>query len=950
MDPVRRPSRRTGFGRLCRGAANRHGPVAVLPSDAGPATEGCQAMSTYRLDKLFSPASVAVVGASPREGSLGRTLLTNLRAGGFAGPLHPINPKYPEVDGLPAAARIEDLASVPDLVVIASPPATIPGVVAAAGRKGAAAAIVITAGLGHGEGSLAEEARVAARAHGLRLVGPNCLGIMAPHARLNASFAARAPAAGDLALVSQSGAIAAGLVEWAASQGVGFSAVVSLGDKVDVDFGDCLDFFAVDRATRAILLYVESIADARKFMSAARAAARAKPVVVIKSGRHAQGARAAATHTGALAGSDAVYDAAFRRAGLLRVFDLDELFAAAETLGRQRPFAGRRLAVLTNGGGIGVLAVDRLVDLGGTLAGLSEETLAILDGLLPPTWSRGNPVDIIGDADAARYAGALEALLADESNDAVLVLNVPTALASATDAAKAVVETVRHDRQGGYRRKPVFAVWLGRDPEAANAFEEASIPSFGTEADAVGGFMHLVRYREAQDALMRTPDDLPHGFVPDVETARRIVAGCLGEGRTWLDPLEVNGLLRAYDIPVTPVTLAETADEAAAAARPIIAEGGTVAVKILSPDIIHKSDIGGVRLDLTSEAAVREAADDIFDRAARLKPGARVTGVTVQPMVRRPKARELIAGLADDPTFGPVVVFGRGGTAVEVINDKALALPPLDLDLARDLIARTRVSRILKAYRDVPAADERAMALVLVKLAQAAADLPELRELDINPFLADKDGVIAVDARVKVEAVAEGRRGAGHPRFAVRPYPSEWRRSATLSDGRRVAIRPVRPQDESLFVSFFQRVSPDDLRLRFFAPIRDFSHAFVARLVQIDYARAIAFVAVDPASGEMMGSVRLVADANNERGEYAILVRSDIKGLGLGWELMRLMIEWARHEGLSVVEGQVLRENTVMLAMCRKLGFAVRSDPADAEIMEVKLSVAASPEPARLSA
>jgi acetyltransferase len=338
---------------------------------------------------------------------------------------------------------------------------------------------------------------------------------------------------------------------------------------------------------------------------------------------------------------------------------------------------------------------------------------------------------------------------------------------------------------------------------------------------------------------MKTPDDLPHGFEPDVAAARRIVAGCLREGRTWLDPLEVNGLLRAYDIPVTPVTLAETAEEAAAA-RPILAKGGTVAVKILSPDIVHKSDIGGVRLDLTSDSAVRQAAQDIFGRAARLKPGARVSGVTVQPMVRRPKARELIAGLADDPTFGPVVVFGRGSTAVEVINDKALALPALDLELARDLIGRTRVSRILKSYRDVPATDERAVALVLVKLAHLAADLPEVRELDINPFLADKDGVIAVDARVKVDAVAPARRGTGHPRFAVRPYPCEWKRTVTLVDGRSVRIRPVRPEDEPLFVDFFRRVSPEDLRLRFFAPIRDFSHTFVARLVQIDYARAIA--------------------------------------------------------------------------------------------------------------
>ena len=897
-------------------------------------------MSTYRLDKLFAPSSVALVGASDREGSVGLAVLRNLRAAGFPGRIDLVNPRASVISGQRAAASLDGLAGAPDLVIVASPAATVPAVIEAAGAKGAAAALVMTAGLGHGSGSAAETVRLAARRHGLRLVGPNCLGVMAPHARLNASFAAHAPAPGDLALVSQSGAVAAALVEWSTRRRVGLSAAVSLGDGADVDFADCLDHFAADRTTRAILLYVESIGGAQKFMSAARAAARVKPVVVIKSGRHEQGARAAATHTGALAGTDAVYDAAFRRAGLLRVLDLDELFAAAETLGRQKPFAGQRLAVVTNGGGLGVLAVDRLADWGGTLAGLSKATVAELDRVLPPTWSRGNPVDIIGDAGPERYAVALAALLADPANDAVLALNVPTALASAAAAAVAVVATVSASRTRGGRHKPVFAVWLAEDERAARAFEAARIPHFATEAEAVRGFMHLVRYREAQDDLMETPDSLPIDFVPDTATARQVVAAALADDREWLDPLQVNALLRAYDIPAAPVALARDADEAADAARLILAEGGTVAVKILSPDIVHKSDVAGVELDLTSEAAVRRSTADILERARRLKPSARITGVTVQAMVRRPKARELIAGVADDPTFGPVVVFGHGGTAVEVINDKALALPPLDLKLARDLIARTHVSRILKAYRDVPAVDDRAVALVLVKIAQLAADLPELRELDINPLLADGEGIIAVDARIAVAPLAPGsRKGRGHPRFAVRPYPKDWERHLTLDDGRRVFVRPVRPEDEDLVKEFFRHVTPEDLRLRFFAAVRDFSHSFIARLVQIDYARAIAFVALDAESGAMMGAVRLQADAAHETGEYAILVRSDLKGIGLGWRLMQLMVEWARAEGLRVVEGQVLRENTVMLDMCRRLGFAIRTDPNDPDIMVVKLAL-----------
>src|SRR4051812_33087409 len=415
-------------------------------------------MSTYRLKNLFAPRSVALVGASPREGSLGRTVLSNLRQGGFGEPIQLVNPRHTEIDGVGCVPRIEDLVDVPDLIIVTAPPPTVPGIVAAAGARGIAAAIIITAGLCHGPGSLADGVRLEARKHGLRLVGPNCLGVLAPGAKLNASFAAHGAAHGDLALISQSGAIAAGLVEWATKRRVGFSGVVSLGDQIDVDFGDCLDYFALDRSTRAILLYIEAVQDARKFMSAARAAARVKPVVVIKSGRHAQGAKAAATHTGALAGSDAVYDAVFRRAGLLRVFDLDETFAAAETLGRQKPFPGKRLAILTNGGGVGVLAVDRLIDLGGTLAAVSPDTVAKLDRALPPTWSRANPVDIIGDADAARYGAALDILIADDENDAVLVLNVPTALASASQAAEAVADTVGRDRQKGLRRKPVFAV------------------------------------------------------------------------------------------------------------------------------------------------------------------------------------------------------------------------------------------------------------------------------------------------------------------------------------------------------------------------------------------------------------------------------------------------------------------------------------------------------------
>jgi len=717
----------------------------------------------------------------------------------------------------------------------------------------------------------------------------------------------------------------------------GFAAIASIGDAIDIDFGDLLDFFALDSNTRAILMYVESIGEARKFMSAARAAARTKPVIVIKAGRHAQGARAATTHTGALAGSDAVYDAAFRRAGLLRVFDLEELFAAAETLGRLRPFHGKRLAILTNGGGIGVLAVDRLIDLGGTLAELSAETRAKLDAVLPPTWSKANPVDIIGDADAGRYAAALEILLADRDNDAALVMNVPTALASATEAAEAVVQTIIKERARHLQPKPLFAVWVGEDQAAASAFEAAAIPRFANESDAVRGFMHLVRYREAIDALMETPPSLSADFVPDVDAARRVVARVIGEGRKWLDPLEIGELFAAYCIPIVPALLARDAEEAVTLAAPFLARGEAVVAKILSPDIVHKSEVGGVRLNLTNANVVRAAVNDMLAKAHAVRPDAHIRGVTIHPMIVKPKAQELIVGIADDPTFGPIIAFGCGGTAVEVINDKALGLPPLDLKLARELIGRTRISKLLAGYRDVPAADMGAIALTLVKVAQLAADLAEIRDLDINPLLADRDGVIAVDARIAVAPVE--RPATTHSRFAIRPYPKQWERHVTAPDGTRLLVRPIRPEDEELVRRFFSQVTADDLRLRFFAQVKDFGHLFIARLTQLDYARAMAFVALDESAGEMFGGVRLHADANCQNAEYAILVRSDLKSRGIGWLLMNMIIEYAHSEGIGRIEGQVLRANTTMLAMCAELGFCSAADPDDPAILKVSLNL-----------
>lgn len=895
-------------------------------------------MSTYRLNSLLEPNSIALIGASMRHGSVGQAIVRNIRASGFEGPLGVVNPRYPEIGGMPTVGRLAELPFVPELIIVTTPARTIPEIIAEAGRLGVAGAIIVSAGLGHGAGSLAEAADRAARGHRMRLIGPNCLGILMPKVKLNASFTAHMPRVGNLALISQSGAIATGMVDWAAHRNVGFSGIVSVGDQLDVDIADLLDFFALDTDTKAILMYIEAIKDARKFMSAARAAARVKPVVVVKSGRMAQGARAAATHTGALAGSDAVYEAAFRRAGMLRVFNLRELFDCAETLSRVKFSSGKRLAMLTNGGGIGVLAVDRLVELGGIPASLSPAAKQQLDAVLPAAWSGSSPVDIIGDADPARYVAALKILLEDRDNDAVLVMNVQTAIADSSDIATAVTRVVEENRRKyTVSPKPVLTVWVGADDTISRTFTDAGIPDYPTEDDAVRGFMHLVHHREVTETLAAVPPSLPAEFEPDVEAARRIVERAVTDGRRWLDPIEVMGVLNAYGITSVPTRVAANAEEAASCAAQWFAEGATVVLKVLSRDISHKSDVGGVVLNLTNADAVRAAAATILANAKAKRPDAKIDGFMVQPMMLRPKARELILGIANDPTFGSVIVFGHGGTAVEVINDKALALPPLDLKLARDLVERTRVSRLLRAYRDVPAVKQDEIPLALVKLAQLAADIPEIDELDLNPLLADQTGVLTVDARIAVGLPVRKFAGPGNANFAVRPYPSQWVRHLELKDRLRIVVRPIRPDDEPSIYEFVRHVTKEDLRLRFFAAMKQFSHEFIARLTQLDYARAMAFVAFDEATGEMVGVVRIHSDSIYETGEYAILLRSDLKGRGLGWMLMQMIIEYAKSEGLKHISGDVLHENTVMLDMCRSLGFEVVNDPVEHDICHVKL-------------
>ncbi|MFN3889275.1 MAG: GNAT family N-acetyltransferase [Beijerinckiaceae bacterium] len=894
-------------------------------------------MSIRNLDRLFQPRSVALVGASARPGSLGAAVLANLRGGGFRGGIHLINPRHSEIAGIPCAARLSDLPAPPDIVVIAAPRGTVVEIAEEAAALGVPVCIVITADPNHGDESLRTRLKDLAARTDMRVVGPNCLGVLSPRAGLDASFAADRPPPGDLAVISQSGAVTASLLAFAAERRVGFSGLVSIGDMADVDFDDLLDWFAIDPATRAILMYVEAITDSKAFMSAARAAARVKPVIVIKAGRSRSAARAAATHTGALTGADDVYSAAFRRAGVLRVNDIDELFAAAETLGRIAPFKGDRLAIVTNGGGLGVLAVDELAALGGKLATFQPETIEKLDATMPPTWSRANPADIVGDADAARFAAALGPILEDANTDAAMVIHCPTALSQPLEVARAVANAVVEHRRTSFRPRPVFAVWLGHEPGVDEIFEQTSIPHFASSA--MRGFMHLVKWRESREALMATPQELPADGAQR-ETARRIVTDAIARGDRWLDVVDITRVLEAYQIPCAPARLARTPDEAAEIAAPIIAEHGACVVKIFSRDITHKSDVSGVMLDMTTQEGVRKAARQIMERARSARPDAHIEGVTIHPMIRRPNGRELIAGVAEDPTFGPVILFGRGGTAVEVINDKALALPPLDMNLARAQIERTRVARLLRSYRDKPQADIDAVAQTLVRLAQMSADIPEIRGLDLNPLIADEHGVIALDARLEVAPCPASAPGRSNPRFSVAPYPRWQERRVDLKDGAQLFFRPVRPEDDGLYRRFFNRVTAEDMRRRFFTAVKDLDHVFIARLTQIDYARACAIVAIDESDGEMAGGVRVMHDPDQTNGEYAILVRSDFKGRGLGWALMRAAIDYARAAGLKTIHGHVLAENRAMLDMCAALGFSISEDKDDVALKVVTLDVA----------
>lgn len=894
-------------------------------------------MTVRNLQHLLRPRRVALVGASATPGAVGEVLARNLLE--FRGELYFINPKHDTLHGRHCWPDAASLPDVPDLAVICTPAATVPDLVRALGERGARAVVVVSAGFGEADAAgrgLQQALLDAARPYTLRIVGPNCIGLLNPPLALNASFAPAAASPGRLAFVTQSGALLSAVLDWARPRGIGFSHLISLGDMADVDFGDLLDYLATDPETQAVLLYIEGIRHARKFMSAARATARLKPVVVVKGGRHAQAARAAATHTGALAGSDRVYDAAFRRAGMLRVPHLGALFGAADILTSAIQPQGRRLGILTNGGGLGVLATDALLDRGGELAELNAGTLAALDAQLPHTWSHANPVDIIGDATGARYHAALETLAGDPGLDALLVLYCPTGVSDPLDTAQAVIQSAQAQTV-----KPVLASWVGGEAVAAarHALAVARIPSYDTPEAATQAFMYLADYRRNQEMLAQTPPSLPEAFVPDTDRARALIAAALAAGREWLTEIESKTLLECYAIPIVPTHFAVTPEEAAKLTHAL---PPPYVLKIVSPQITHKSDVGGVALGLPDANAVATAARRMREQVSARRPDADLSGFAVQTMVQRRQAHELIVGIGSDAQFGPVVLFGQGGTAAEVISDTALGLPPLNLHLANMLMNETRVVRLLAGYRDRPPAKCEAVALTLVKLAQLAAELAEVAELDINPLLADGEGVLALDARVRLALAIS----PAETRLAIRPYPRELERDFKVGDGRVLKLRPILPEDETALQRLFAQLTPEEIYLRFLRSMKILPRMLAVRLTQIDYEREMTWVLSEPGvpgQADIHALIQLMSDPDFERAEFALLVQHDYAGRGLGTQLMQTLIGYARSQGILELTGLVLRENAVMLDLCHRLGFQLEPLAGESDTVSARLTLSDIP-------
>jgi len=890
-------------------------------------------MNTHYLASLFTPESVALFGASDRVDSVGGVVFKNLRSSGFKGRIYAINPRREQVQGEKAYSSLDEIEETVDLVVVATPAPTIPAIVEACGERGIKMMLILSAGFretGTAGRRLEDQVTQLIKQYGIRLMGPNCLGIIRPDTGLNITFGNNNAKPGNLAFVSQSGAICTAILDWAESNDIGFSAVVSTGIAADLGFGDYLDYLVTDHKTKAILLYIEGIIDSRRFMSSLRAAARIKPVIALKVGRHAAGAEASMSHTGALVGSDETFSAALSRSGVLRVETIGQLFAAAKALSSAHYRKGsERLVIVTNGGGPGVMAADRATDQGIELSTLSPETMASLNEVLPDVWSHGNPVDIIGDAPPERYQQAVDICLEDPGVDGAIVILTPQAMTQPTEVAEALIKSAEKSN------KPIMTSWMGgaQVEGARQIFNNAHIPDFHTLENAVDAFSYLARYNRNQRLLLQTPARLTSGQEPpDSEGARLIIEGVLTEQRKVLTEPESMAVLNAFRIPTVRNAVAHSANEALIIAESI---GFPIAMKVLSTDISHKSDAGGVRLNINSAHEVRGAYRQLLDQVMLKVPDANISGVTVEQMYRSSNGRELMIGIIRDPVFGPVISFGSGGTSVEIMGDSAISLPPLNHRLAVDLIKRTRVSKMLGEFRNLPAVNMDQLINALLGVSSMACELPWIQEMDINPLIIDENGAVAVDARIVVDYPKPSTDPYNH--LAIHPYPVHLVKKTQLNDGTDITIRPIRPEDAEIEAKFVRELSDETKYFRFMNHLQELSQEMLVRLTQIDYLDEMALIAVTSteAGEEQVGVARYTTNPDKKSCEFALVVSDKWHGRGIAHHLMKSLMEVARDRGLETMDGQVLGNNFRMLALIKSFNFRISTDPDDTSIKQV---------------
>ena len=889
-------------------------------------------MEKNLLDNFFKPESVAVVGASTREGSVGHILVDNLQKSGFSGEIYPINPKAPEILGKKAYPSLTAANAPVDLAVICIPIKGVPQGIKECGQIGTKAAVIISAGGKEaGEEGLTIDAAIREEAQkaGVRYFGPNCMGLLCPGSNLNASFAAFSANPGSLAFISQSGALGSAILGWATQNVIGFSHFISVGTMADLDFADLIDYLGGETNARSILIYMEGMTSPRRFMSAARAVSRIKPIILAKSGRSEAGARAAASHTGAMAGLDEAYNAAFRRAGIIRVETVRQLFDCAEALGKAQRPVDRGLGIITNAGGPGVMAIDALEAWGVEPATLSPETLNKLSEVLPPFWSHGNPMDILGDATEERYLKALQIGLQAPELFGLVVIMTHQAMTDSTKIAQVMVPEIK--KQG----KPVLAVWMGGEDvaEGVRILSDGGVPVYETPEQAIDTFMAMYSYTRNLEILQETPAQLPQEVEVKQQQARSYIDQCLKRQSKVLTEIEAKAILAAYGIPVTPTISASSPQAAAQSANRL---GYPVVMKIHSPEISHKTEVGGVKVGLQNEDEVKAAFVEITQSAQSHEPDAQILGVTIQPMVK-PIDFELIVGAKKDSLFGPMILFGLGGIYAEVLKDVALEMPPLNLMLAERLIQRTKVYRLLQGYRNLPPADLAKLSEMLMRLAQLVTDFPEILELDINPLFISGGQPLAGDARMVVEESP-----VPAPRhLIIAPYPNQYVSDWMLEDGTPVKIRPMKPEDEPLVADFLAACSDETIYFRYFRRIKAWTHDMLIRFTQNDYDREVGLmtVGVPPGPEVMMGVSRLVTTPDRQSAEFAIIVADAWHGKGLGSKLMQRLIEVARDMGVKRLRGDVLAGNHPMLALMQKLGFALQKDK-EGETVHVEMTLA----------